>query len=364
MYARFWHKFLYDLGRVPTAEPFRRLVNQGMIQGVIETIYLAKERKDGRPRFFCAELVPEDQQDRFIRVPVLIDYVRDYGSEQSYLDEQSLRQFIEWRPEYRDAVFECTGGVFEHGVFSPHSRECEGAHLLTHSEVGKMSKSKFNVINPDDVVAIYGADCFRMYEMFLGPIEQSKPWDTKGIDGVAKFLKRFWALYIGSDGQLVPDEGEPTREMQRILHTAIRKVRDDMARLSLNTCVSHFMICVNELRRTECRHREILLPLIRLIAPFAPHLAEELWERTGGQGSVHHARYPEADPALLVSDEVTYPVSINGKKRAELVVPQGSTQEFLEQEALALPEIRKWLDGLTVRKMIVVPGRMINIVAG
>lgn len=364
MYARFWHKFLYDLGKVPTAEPFRRLVNQGMIQGVIETLYLSRERRDGRPHFVCANLVEPGSEDKYIRIPVLIDYVREYGSEQSHLDEESLRHFVNWRPEYKDAIFECTGGVFTDGVFQPAAPEVRGVRLLTHSEVGKMSKSKYNVINPDDVVSVYGADCFRMYEMFLGPIEQSKPWDTKGIDGVSKFLKRFWSLFIGSDGECLAIADDPSREMLRVLHTTIRKVRDDLERLSLNTCVSHFMICVNELRRLDCRHREVLLPLIRLIAPFAPHLAEELWSRTGGLGSVHHARFPEADPALLVADEVMYPVSINGKKRAELTVPQGTTQEILEREALQLPEIMKWLEGLQVRKIIVVPGRMINIVAG
>jgi leucyl-tRNA synthetase len=227
-----------------------------------------------------------------------------------------------------------------------------------------MSKSKYNVINPDDVVKIYGADCFRMYEMFLGPIEQSKPWDTKGIDGVSKFLKRFWSLYCHQDQWLVHQNGEPDRDSLRILHQTIQRIRDDINRFSINTCVSHFMICVNELKRLDCHHQAILEPLVRLLAPFAPHISEELWHLLGMESSVHHADYPEVIDAYLVADEVTYPVSVNGKRRAEMTVPTDTDAKRLEELALAMPEIGKWIEGLTIRKMIVVPGRMINIVVG
>jgi leucyl-tRNA synthetase len=364
MYARFWHKFLYDIGLVPTIEPFRRLVNQGMIQGVIESIYMAKEKQNGRTRFACANMITPDNRADFVEVPVLIDFVKEYGSADSYLDQEGIAQLLAWRPEFRDAIFECEHGSFQDGVF--HGTVSEDCHLklLTHSEVGKMSKSKFNVINPDDVVAQYGADCFRMYEMFLGPVEQSKPWDTKGIDGVSKFLKRWWSQFVGPDGTMMIIEDTPDKAMLRILHQTIHKVREDLERLSLNTCVSHFMICLNELRRLTCHHRAILEPLVRLLAPFAPHICEELWHRMGHEGSVHHADYPIADPILLVADEVTYPVSINGKKRAELTVARDTAGAELETAAMALPEIRKWMEGLQLRKIIVVPGRMINIVAG
>lgn len=363
MYARFWHKFLFDLGLVPTKEPFRKLINQGMIQGIIESIYLLKEKVEGKHIFRCAGLVNEEDLGHYIRIPVLIDYVREYGTDSSYLDEQSVRQFVEWRPEYKNAVFECANGRIENGVFTPAGQK-DASRLYTHSEVGKMSKSKYNVINPDDVVDVYGADCFRMYEMFLGPIEQSKPWDTKGIDGVSKFLKRFWSLFAHQDQWIVSTVGHPDRESLRILHQTIQRVRDDINRFSINTCVSHFMICVNELKRLDCHHRDILEPLVLLIAPFAPHIAEELWHLLGHKTSVHHGHYPEVIESYLISDEVVYPVSINGKRRAEITVPTDSDAKKVEELALSLPEIVKWMDGLHVRKVIVVPGRMINIVAG
>lgn len=365
MYARFWHKFLFDLGRVPTSEPFRRLVNQGMIQGVIESLWLAREKKDGRHYFLSADLVEEsDRSHHYVAIPVLIDFVRDYGTDLSYLDGEGLDKFVAWRPEYREAIFECEQGVWQKGQFIPKKAGAVSSRMVTYSEVGKMSKSKYNVINPDDVVATYGADCFRMYEMFLGPIEQSKPWDTKGIDGVSKFLRRFWAMYVGEDGKMLISEDTPGREMERILHQTIRKVRDDLERLSLNTCISHFMICLNELRRLECRSAAVLEPLIRLLAPFAPHITEELWHRIGHQGSVHLEPYPVADPGLLLADEILYPVSINGKKRAELKALRETSTSDLEREALSLPDIQRWLQSLEVKKVIVVPGRMINIVAG
>ncbi|MBP6183826.1 MAG: leucine--tRNA ligase [Saprospiraceae bacterium] len=363
MYARFWHKFLFDMGLVPTVEPFRKLINQGMIQGVIESIYVSKDRTDGQAHFICASLLKPEMLTEYTQISVLIDFVKDYGSEGSYLDKEAIKQFIQWRPEYKDATFECPNGRLAQGKFTPLIEGATDIHLLTHSEVGKMSKSKYNVINPDDVVAVYGADCFRMYEMFLGPIEQSKPWDTKGIDGVSKFLKKFWSLYVGQDGIRVSYDMPVNKEMLRTLHHCIQKVYDDIERFSLNTCVSHFMICVNELRRLDCRSMEVLQPLLRLIAPFAPHISEELWHRTGGAGSVHHAGFPKADPQLLVADEIVYPVSINGKKRAELTVPAGTSNDFLENGAMELPEIKKWLEGMVIKKWIIVPGRMINIVA-
>ncbi|MFZ2899415.1 MAG: leucine--tRNA ligase [Saprospiraceae bacterium] len=362
MYARFWHKFLYDRGLVPTIEPFRKLVNQGMIQGVIEYLYLQKEKVNGINRFVCANLVG-DNKDGYARIPIHVEFVRDYGSAGSYIDADGIQKFIEWRPEYRDAIFETEQGTYQAGVFTPKGGET-APRLVTASEVGKMSKRYFNVINPDDVVEQYGADCFRMYEMFLGPLEQSKPWDTNGIDGVSKFLRRFWGLYYDEKGDWAVTDEEPTREELKVLHQAIKKVGDDLERFSFNTCVSGFMIATNELRRLNVRKRAILEPMAVLIAPFAPHLAEELWHALGHAGSVVDAKYPELEESHLTEDSITYPVSINGKKRATIDLPAEMQAEEVKAAALENPVVQKWLEGQTVRNVIVVPKRMINIVAG
>jgi leucyl-tRNA synthetase len=361
MYARFWHKFLYDIGLTPTIEPFRKLVNQGMIQGVIEYLYLQKEKTDGHSRFLSAELVGDDETG-YARIPIHVEFVQDYGAAGSYINLDGIRQFVEWRPEFRDAIFECAQGVFHRGTFQPKGGASD-SRLVTVSEVGKMSKRYFNVINPDDVVEAYGADCFRLYEMFLGPLEQAKPWDTKGIDGVSKFLRRFWGLFYDENGQWLVEDGEPSKEEYKVLHTCIKKVQEDLERFSFNTCVSAFMIAVNDLRRLNVRKRAILEPMAVLIAPFAPHLAEELWHQLGHADSVVEAAYPEWAESWLQEDSVTYPVSINGKKRATIDLPVDLPVPDIEQAALQTPEIQKWLEGLTVRKTIVVPGRMINIVA-
>jgi leucyl-tRNA synthetase len=361
MYSRFWHKFLYDIGVVPTVEPYRKLINQGMIQGVIESLYLRKEKAAGKTRFLCANIAKGMPESDFIRIPVLIDYVVNYGSPDSHLDAEAILQFVTWRPNYADAEFEDAQGR----VWSPTMPETdrpEDFRLVTHTEVGKMSKSKFNVINPDDVVERYGADCFRMYEMFLGPIEQAKPWDTKGIDGVSKFLRKFWNLFFDENGRFLVNELEPDKEEWRILHTAIRKVREDIERFSFNTCVSAFMIAVNELRSRNCSKRAILDPLTRLCAPFAPHLAEELWHQLGHTDSVCLAEYPVHEAAYLVQDTIPYPVSINGKKRDLVELPAGLPKEQLEKIALELDSIQKWIQGKQILKVVVVPDRLVNIV--
>ncbi len=363
MYSRFWHKFLHDKGLVPTVEPFKKLINQGMIQGVIEFVYLLKEKKDGVPHFICTRMA--DGRD-YARIPIYVDFVNEYGSENSYLNIDSIKKFIDWRPEYKDAIFECGNGTFHKGKFNS-TGEAQDAHMYTHSEVGKMSKSKYNVINPDDVVERYGSDCFRMYEMFLGPIEQSKPWDTKGINGVANFLRKFWGMFFNKEGAFELSEEEPTKEEMKILHTAIKKVTDDIERFSFNTCVSAFMVATNDLRKLSCNKAKVLEPLVRLIGPFAPHIADELWFRLGGMDStrtVQDSDYPKVDEQYLVEDSIAYPVSINGKKRALAEFSSSASKEELETAALALEEIQKWTDGKTIRKVIVVPKRMINIVVG
>ncbi|RMF25013.1 MAG: leucine--tRNA ligase [Bacteroidetes bacterium] len=344
MYSRFWHKFLYDKGLVPTKEPFRKLINQGMIQGIIENIFLHK----ASGKFYSADLAGQFDPEELAAIPVLIDFVSDYGSESSHLTREGIEKFKAWRPEFKDAEF----------VFGKDPDK-----FFTRSEVGKMSKSKFNVINPDDVVEQYGADCFRMFEMFLGPIEQSKPWDTKGIEGVSKFLRRLWGLFWSENGELLLNDEAPTRAEMKVLHTCIKRITEDIERFSLNTCISTFMSTVNELRDLKCHKKAVLEPFTILLAPFAPYLAEEFWHLLGHEGSVHaEARFPVFDPQWLVEDSVTYPVCINGKKRATADFPADAPKEDLEKAALALESVQKWTQGKTVRKVIVVPKRMINIV--
>ena len=363
MYSRFWHKFLYDLGKVATKEPYRRLINQGMIQGTIEQVYRLVDKTGGKARFICASLVPEKEAAGLecSKISIPIEFVKDYGTSASCLDEAGIRKLSDWRPDYREAIFEGKGWVFEHGKFTITEGSGE-IRMVTVSEVGKMSKSLHNVINPDDVVSQYGADCFRMYEMFLGPVEQAKPWDTKGIDGVYKFLRRFWGLFFDKKGDFAVSEDAPQREEWKILHQAIKRVTEDIERFSLNTCVSAFMIATNELQRIGCNKRAILQELVVLLAPFAPFVTEELWRKLGCKGSVHQATYPIFEPTYLEEDQVEYPVSINGKRRASVEFPANAGVQELEAAVLQLETIRKWIDGKTVKRVVVIPKRMINIV--
>ena len=356
MYSRFWHKFLYDKGLVPTDEPFKKLINQGMIQGVIEFFYLMKEKDNGQSVFVSKDLVEKGTEEQYAKIPVFVDFVTDYGLETSHLNANGLEQFIAWRPEYKNARFETASGPWSAG-------QTEAIKFYTLSEVGKMSKRYFNVVNPDDIVEKYGADCFRMYEMFLGPIEQSKPWDTKGIDGVSKFIKKFWGLFFNEGGLQVVDT-EPQKEEMKILHTCIKKVSSDIERFSFNTCVSAFMVATNELKKIGSNNKSVLEQMVVLIAPFAPFLAEELWSNLGHEKSVFEANYPVFDEKYLVEDSINYPVSINGKKRAVASFDANATKEDIEKMVLELEEIQKWIEGKTIRKIIVVPKRMVNIVVG
>jgi leucyl-tRNA synthetase len=364
MYSRFWHKFLYDLGKVPTIEPYKKLINQGMIQGVVESIYLQKEKIGGKHRFVCASLLTSEEEKgfHFTKIPVLVDYVADYGNMAgSHLTEKGIRQFIQWRPEYASAIFDSPEGIIENGHFTPVK---EGAvfQLITYSEVGKMSKSLYNVINPDDVVAKYGADCFRMYEMFLGPVEQAKPWDTKGIDGVYKFLRKVWQLFRDADGRWLLTDTPASPEALKVLHATIKRIQDDISRFSFNTCISAFMIAVNDWQKMNCHNKEVLNAFLILLAPFAPFLSEELWHQSGNQGSVHQAVFPVFESKYLEEAAIEYPVSINGKLRATLTVDVNASEDEIKTAALSLDAIKKWTDGQTIVKIIVVPKRMVNIV--
>lgn len=357
MYSRFWHKFLFDLGYVPTQEPFKKLINQGMIQGIVESLLLLKERVNGKARFVSSELAEaRGLDDQLVsRIPVHIDFVSAYGQPGSHLTADGIRSFVKWRPEYADAEFECFDGVFTATTIGQ-------SLFYTHSEVGKMSKRYHNVVNPDDVIEKYGADCFRMYEMFLGPIEQSKPWDTMGIEGISKFLRKLWSMFYTEQGTWLVTTEAPQDASMRILHATIRKTGEDIERFSFNTAISQFMICVNELRKLEERSATVLTPLVQLVAPFAPFLAEELWQQLGGTGSVHTSIFPEPQEQWLVSTSITYPVCINGKRRSEITVPVGTSPADIEAGAKALPDMVKWLEGQTVKKVILVPDKMINFV--
>jgi len=356
MYSRLWHKFLYDKELVPTVEPYRKLINQGMIQGVIEYLYMQKEKEDGKTVFVSADLVGDDA-DSYALLPVHVDFVSDYGTPQSHLTVDGIKQFTNWKSDYAGSIFRSADAEYTDGQSTTDIK------ILTKSEVGKMSKRYFNVVNPDDVVAKYGADCFRMYEMFLGPIEQSKPWDTNGIDGVSKFIRKFWNLYY-VDGQLSVTDTEPKPEEMKALHTAIKKVSEDIESFSFNTAVSAFMICVNELRSLKCNNRTVLEPLARLIAPFAPFMAEELYHALGGNGSVHHAEYPKFEEKHLKEDSVEYPICINGKKKDLVKLSADLDQAGIEKEVMAMEKVQTLVGDKTIRKVIVVPGRMVNIVVG
>jgi leucyl-tRNA synthetase len=363
LYSRFWHKFLYDKGLVPTNEPFKKLINQGMIQGVIENMYMLKEKREGVNHFVCSKVVKEKNLEEAVQIPVHVDFVRDYGSQNSWIDVDGLKKFIEWRPEYKDAYFECGKGVYK-GTQLIEDKINGDFGLVTHSEVGKMSKSKYNVINPDEVVAEYGADTFRMYEMFLGPIEQSKPWDTQGISGVHNFLRKLWALFYDQNGNFTVSDEQPSREALKVLHNAFKRVEDDIERFSFNTCVSHFMKAVNDFKAIACNNRQVLEQFVVLLAPFAPFITEELWEQLGYKESVHKAVYPALNEEYLKEDSIKYPIAFNGKTRAFLQLPADADKGALEKAALEAEDSQKWLEGKTVRKVIVVPGRMINIVVG
>ena len=329
IYSRYWNKFLFDIGVVVEDEPFRKLINQGMIQGRSNFVYRIKDTNT----FVSAGL-----KDNYDVTPIHVD-VNIVSND--ILDVDAFRK---WRPEYASAEF-----ILEDGKY------------LCGWAVEKMSKSMFNVVNPDDIVERYGADTLRLYEMFLGPIEQSKPWDTNGIDGVNRFLKKFWALYW-KDGKFRVDDVEPSKESLKAIHKLIKKVTADIENFSFNTSVSAFMICVNELTQQKCTSRSILEPLLIVLAPFAPHITEQLWHDLGHEASICDAEWPEYDEKYLVENMINYPVQINGKVRFTLSMPATSDVKDVETSALSDESAKKWLDGKEPKKVIVVPGRIINIV--
>ncbi len=329
IYSRFWNKFLYDLGYVCEDEPFRKLINQGMIQGRSSFVY----RIVGTNRFVSFGL-----KDKYETTEIHIDVNIVHN------DRLDLEAFRKWRPEFENAEFELEDGEYICGY-----------------AVEKMSKSMYNVVNPDDICNTYGADTLRLYEMFLGPVEQSKPWDTKGIDGVNRFLRKFWRLFYDRDRWLVTDDA-PTPAELKVLHKLIAKEQEDIENFSYNTTVSAFMIAVNDLTALKCSKRGILESLVVMLSPFCPHISEELWHALGHETSVGRASYPEYIAAYAAEDNVTYPVQFNGKMRFTVDMPKSASPAEVEAKVRGLEQTAKWAAGMNIVKVIVVPGRIINIV--
>lgn len=388
LYARFWTKFLHDLGYIPFDEPFKKMINQGMIQGNSALVYRiglavntfdneigdknAIEPKRLPSLFISLNLLKRLQTDYSVNLIIdkkLIDITNKLKSENPNLvgqvtdiarkypipinvdinfldgDKLDIEKFKNWREEYKNAEF-----ITE-----------ENGDFIVGREIDKMSKSKYNVQTPDELVEKFGADTLRCYEMFLGPLEQHKPWDTQGITGVHGFLKKLWRLYHDDNGFNISDEA-PSNEALKSLHKTIKKVKEDIERFSFNTPVSAFMICVNELTALKCNKREILEPLLIILAPYAPHIAEELWAKLGNTESITYAVFPKHNDAYLVESNHKYPVSFNGKMRFMLELPADMSKEAIEKEVLANEQSQKYLEGKTPKKVIVIPQKIVNVV--
>ena len=346
IYSRFWNKFLFDCGCSCKEEPFEKLVNQGMIQGRSNFVYRINSDDHSKAPVF----VSLGQKDKYDTTPIHVDVNIVHA------DVLDVEAFKAWRPEYNNAEF-----IFEDGTSSSDFINTQHPTPATYKcgwAVEKMSKSMFNVVNPDVIVEQYGADTLRLYEMFLGPVEASKPWDTNGIDGCFRFLKKFWKLY-----QQELNDDEPSKDSLKSVHKLIKKVTGDIEQFSYNTAVSAFMICVNELGQQKCANRELLKKMVIVIAPFAPHMAEELWEQLGGETkSVFDAEWPVWDESYLVENEVQLTVSFNGKARFQMTFPADATKEDIEKKALEDERSQHYIDGKTIVKIIVVPKKIINIV--
>ncbi len=375
IYSRFWNKFLFDIGLSAKDEPYKKLVNQGMIQGVSQKAQIIffgtpeqLEHKNGY--ILPADLADDYLPTSWINVP--IEYVEmNILTNEKF--EECKKQYS-FMSNYKIATYDDYCKIMKTifpAVFSTPEGEAKLAQkqsffrpgaVLLKPEVEKMSKSKYNVVNPDELIEKYGADTFRLYEMFLGPLEQSKPWDTNGIEGVFRFMRKFWRLYHDEQNCFRVSSEIPNAAELRVLHKTIKKVKDDIERLSLNTAVSTFMICVNELSELKCSKREILSKLVILISPYAPHIAEELWQQLGNTESISFALFPEFNPDYLVENTFEYPVSFNGKTRFKLELPLDMPRQEIEKAAITAKESEKWLQGAPPKKIIVVPGKIINIV--
>ena len=330
LYSRFWNMFLFDRGFISQEEPFKKLVNQGMIQGRSNTIYKLKDEN----KFVSYGLRKNYETIELYADVNMVDN-----------DRLDIDAFKAWRTEYADAEFILEEGEFKCGFV-----------------IEKMSKSKYNTVTPDDMIEKYGADTLRMYEMFLGPIELSKPWNTHGIDGVAKFLRRLWALFYDSSGNLIVLDEKPKAEEYKLLHKTIKKVEYDIEHLSFNTSVSEFMICVNGLTQLKCHKKEILGKLLIVLSPFAPHISEELWQAIGNNESIIFANYPEFNESYVKEDEYEFPIMVNGKMRTKIKFALDKSAGEIESEVLENEVVKKWLDGKSPKKVIVVPKKIVNVV--
>lgn len=332
LYSRFWTKFLFDQGYISFDEPFAKMINQGMILGRSSFVYRVKDSN---------KFVTLSKKDQY-EVTALHADISMVDS-----DKLDIEAFKAWRPEFVNAEFICE----------------ENGDYICGNEVEKMSKSKYNVQTPDELVEKFGADTLRMYEMFLGPLEQSKPWDTKGINGVHNFLRKLWRLFHDAEGNVAVSSDQPTKESLKTLHRTIKKMTDDLDRYSFNTGVSNFMICVNELTDQKCNNKSILQDLIIMLSPYAPHICEELWVKLGNEaGTINFASFPKFDESMLVEANVSYPVSFNGKMRLKIDLPTAFNAKEVEEAVLSHADAKKWLDGNTPKKVIVVPGKIVNIV--
>ena len=382
LYSRFWNKFLYDRGFVPEEEPFKKLINQGMIQGRSNFVYrlnLSWEAPLDSPIQYPPIFISKNLKERF-------ENMAPTESDQEYLSTQILKVQDKLRKKYNLKITNkliqgdnvtplhvdvnlVENDVLDLEAFKAWRTEMADAELLLEDgkyicgvEIEKMSKSKYNVVNPDDIVERAGADTLRLYEMFLGPLEQFKPWNTNGIDGVLKFLRKYWKLFFASDGSFAVSDDAPMPQELKALHKTIKKVEEDMERLSFNTSVSTFMICVNELTALKCNKRAILEPLTIILSPYAPHITEELWERLGHTQSISTAAFPDWSEAYLAEDTFEYPISINGKLRAKMSFAADAPRADIERAVMAAEQVQKYLEGKIPKKIIVVPNKIVNVV--
>jgi leucyl-tRNA synthetase len=330
LYSRFWCKVLHDLGHISFDEPFKKLINQGMILGTSAIAYRINDSN---------KFVSKGLKEKYKTTPIHVDVniVKN--------NELNIEKFKASRPEYVNADFELENGQF-----------------ICDEEVEKMSKRWFNVVNPDDIVLEHGADVLRLYEMFLGPLEQSKPWSTKGIDGVSRFIRKFWNLYHTSDGNFSVSDEKGSKEELKSLHTLIKKVQEDIENFSFNTSVSAFMVCVNDLQKLNCNKKTILRDLAIVASSYAPFITEELWSLLGEQGSVTNASFPKFNALFLEENSYIYPVSFNGKMRFKLELPLDMEKADIEKQVLAHEDAQKWLEGKEPKKVIVVPKKIVNVV--
>jgi leucyl-tRNA synthetase len=380
LYSRMWTKVLFDLGYIDHDEPYKRLVNQGMIQGSSRMIYIIDFRghriKDGGEVYFDTgnmavsnNLIEDYINGGDVSVPKLFERLTQYSSSLKKINsEYSFTDAS--RVERRVDIKFVDGVILNINEFKEEKKEFsniefiydESNGFICRPEVEKMSKSKFNVVNPDDLVDKYGADTFRMYEMFLGPVEQSKPWDTKGIEGVHRFLRKLWRLFFDEQKGKVWNEQKATDTELKVLHKAIKKIEEDTERFSFNTAVSAFMVCVNELTELKCNKKEILEPLLIMLAPYAPHVCEELWHELGNATTILDATYPKYEQKYTVESTKEYPVSINGKLRTTIVMNLNAPQDEIEKIVLTNDVVKKWTDEKPIKKFIFVKGKMVNVV--